>query len=82
MKKILTIAFVLLSSLAFTNPITQTVRGIVTDKLTKMPIPGANIVIINSSPLKGTTTDDQGRFRINEVEIGRVSMKITFVGHP
>jgi len=81
MKKILTIAFVLLSSLVYANPITQTVRGAVTDKLTKTPIPGANVVILNSNPLKGTITDDQGRFKINEVEIGRVSIKITFVGY-
>lgn len=81
MKKVLTVFLVLISIIVYSNPITQTVRGVLTDKLTKTPIPGANVVVLNSNPLKGTISDELGRFKIDEVEIGRVSIKITFVGY-
>ena len=81
MKKHFTLFLLLLSVLSYSNTITQTVRGVLTDKLTKTPIPGANVVILNTEPLVGTTTDELGRFKFDNVEIGRISIKITFVGY-
>lgn len=81
MKKYFTLFLILFNIAASSNPITQTVRGIITDKLTKTPIPGANVVILNTEPLKGKITDELGRFKFDDVEIGRVSIKITFVGY-
>ncbi|MHC1705225.1 MAG: carboxypeptidase-like regulatory domain-containing protein [Tenuifilaceae bacterium] len=81
MKKNLTLFFVLITILSYSNPITQTVRGVLTDKLTKTPIPGANVIILNTNPLKGTISDELGRFKIDNVEIGRISLKVTFVGY-
>ena len=81
MKNIFTLSLIFASLLGYTNPITQTVRGVLTDKLTKNPIPGANVIILNTTPLKGTTTDELGRFKITDVEIGRISLKITFIGY-
>ncbi|HCT31424.1 MAG TPA: TonB-dependent receptor [Bacteroidales bacterium] len=81
MRKYFTLLLVLLGLNVYSTPITQTVRGVIIDKLTKTPIPGANVVILNTNPLKGTTTDDLGRFKIDEVEIGRINVRITFVGY-
>lgn len=81
MKNFFTLTFILLNIIGYSNPITQTVRGTLTDKLTKTPIPGANVIILNTDPLKGTITDELGRFKIDNVEIGRISIKITFVGY-
>lgn len=81
MKKLITILFILTNTIVHSSPITQTVRGVVADKLTKTPIPGVNVVILNTNPLKGAITDDLGRFKIEEVEIGRVNIKVTFVGY-
>jgi hypothetical protein len=81
MKRILLLLFILIGYQSYSNTITQTVRGVLTDKLTKTPIPGANVVILNTNPLIGTTTDELGRFKIDNVEIGRISLKITFVGY-
>lgn len=81
MKKFLTLLLLSVNLLGYSNPITQTVRGIITDKLTKMPIPGANVIILGKEPLKGTITDELGRFKLDEVEVGRVSIKISFVGY-
>ncbi len=81
MKRLITLLLILLNTVAFSSPITQTVRGVITDKLTKTPIPGANVIILNTNPLKGTITDELGRFKIDEVEIGRINIKVTFIGY-
>lgn len=60
---------------------TQTIRGTVTDKHTKMPVPGANVVLLNSDPIVGTVTDLEGRFRLEKVEVGRVGLQFSFMGY-
>jgi hypothetical protein len=59
---------------------TQILKGTVTDKETSAPLPGANVIIMNSLPLNGTATDVRGKFRITS-EIGRVSVKVSFLGY-
>lgn len=82
MKKLVFVAFVLLGLEAFSsNILTQTVRGVVIDKNTKMTLPGANVILLDSNPLRGTMTDEQGRFKFESVEIGRVSLKVSFLGY-
>lgn len=44
-----------------------------------MPLSGANILDINSSPPNGTVTDTAGKFRLI-AEIGRITIKITYQG--
>ena len=62
---------------------TQTIRGSVTDKLTQIPLPGANITLIHTDPVTGTITDLDGRFELKGIPIGRVSIRVTYVGyHP
>ncbi len=60
--------------------ITQTVRGTVTDRNTKTPLPGANVVLLDSDPLRGTSADDEGRFRLEGVPVGRVGLKVSYLG--
>ncbi len=58
----------------------QNIRGRVIDKTTQMGLPGATIVLLNTSPLIGTTTDQNGTFKITGVNIGRVSLQISYIG--
>lgn len=60
---------------------TQTVRGKVVDKISQTELPGATIIIIGSDPLVGTTTDYDGNFRLTQVPIGNISLRISFVGY-
>lgn len=60
---------------------TQVIRGIVTDKSTSLSLPGANVVLLNSDPFRGTITDDKGAFRLENVPVGRQSIRVTFVGY-
>jgi hypothetical protein len=59
----------------------QTVRGVVVDKVSQAPLPGAVVVLVNSNPLMGTSTDENGKFKLEKVPVGKQSLKITFIGY-
>ena len=59
----------------------QTIRGKVIDQDSKTPLIGANIIILNSDPIKGTSSDANGYFRIDGVHVGRVDLKVTCMGY-
>lgn len=59
----------------------QCVRGKVTDAESRQGIPGANVVVLNSSPLIGTVSDLNGDFRLPSVPVGRQTIVISFIGY-
>lgn len=59
----------------------QTVRGTVSDKSLKTPLPGATILVINTQPLLVTIADADGNFRLNQVPIGRQNILIKMMGY-
>ncbi len=61
--------------------LTQTIRGIIVDEDTQIPLIGANIVVLNSSPTIGTSSDLDGRFRLDGIPIGRVSLQVSYLGY-
>ncbi|MEZ5013537.1 MAG: TonB-dependent receptor [Chitinophagales bacterium] len=60
---------------------TQTVRGHVTDMQTRSPIPGATVLIADTDPLLGASTDMDGYFTIEQVPIGRITIKAAIIGY-
>jgi hypothetical protein len=80
-KQIIVMLLLFLSCLSsHSQGFTQTFKGTVTDRETKIPLAGANIIEINSSPPNGAITDAAGKFRLN-TQIGRISVKITYLGY-
>jgi hypothetical protein len=61
--------------------LTQTVRGTITDKQIKSPLPGAIVVLLNVSPAKGCASESDGTFRLADIPVGRQSFKITLLGY-
>lgn len=59
----------------------QTIRGQVIDTDSRFPIIGANIIIPDSDPFIGTSSDVNGRFEIKNVPIGKIALKITSIGY-
>ena len=59
----------------------QTVRGTLLDQDTQTPLIGATVVIMGTDPIVGAVTDFDGNFRISDVPVGRISLKISYVGY-
>jgi hypothetical protein len=82
MKKIiLTLIASLTFIWAFSQDMTQTVKGKIIDIDNHMPLIGAAIVVIDSDPLIGTTTDIDGNFKLENIPVGRQSFKISYLGY-
>lgn len=60
---------------------TQTLRGRVIDTDSRQPLIGANIILLSSELFKGTTADIDGYFAIEEIPIGRHTVKISYLGY-
>jgi len=83
MKKIslTSLIIVMCSSLAFSQNLTQTVRGAILDMDSRLPLIGATVVIAGSDPLIGTTTDVNGNFKLEHVPIGRIALQTSYIGY-
>ena len=44
-------------------------------------MPGANVIVLNTDPVKGAVTDADGWFKLNDIALGRVSVDISFMGY-
>lgn len=82
MKKTTLILIVLLASVSvFAQNYTQTVRGKVTDAGTNVTLPGANIIILDTDPVQGTTSDMDGNYTIENVSVGRHNIRVSYIGY-
>lgn len=83
MNKIIAFAFLLGFYLpeAFTQELTQTVRGTIVDSDSELPLIGAVISILESDPLQGTASDVEGRFRLENVKVGRINLLVSYLGY-
>lgn len=63
------------------NDLRQTIRGTVIDVDTQVPIFGATVSVLNTNPLLGAVTDMEGNFRIENVIVGRRSIKMNYLGY-
>lgn len=81
MKQILLYLFFISHIQNYAQELTQTIRGTVVDKQTQSPLPGAIISILNSDPIQVTSTNEFGKFRLDNVPLGRKQIKISFVSY-
>lgn len=81
MQRIFLILFLFICSFAFSQSLNQTVRGTVLDKQTQGPLPGAVISILNTDPIIATTADENGKFRLENVTLGRWQIKISLISY-
>lgn len=67
---------------AQTNLVTQTIRGIVEESDTHIPIPWAVIQVNAGESFKSSTaTDESGHFRMDGVPVGRVKIVVAMSGY-
>lgn len=65
----------------FGQSLKHTIRGVVTDADSKRPLVGVNIVVDSEEFFIGTTTNLQGEYRLDEVPIGRHTIKFSYLGY-
>lgn len=58
---------------------TQTMRGIILDAQTREPLPYATVLLPESG--KGTTSDADGNFTLENIDVGRYNIQFGFVGY-
>lgn len=71
----------LLQVIGFGQELTQTVRGVITDKQSQFPIPGAKVIVLETNPLLGGISDIDGSFEIKNVPVGRLTVQVKFAGY-
>lgn len=78
---LLLLTFLSISSVGFSQEYTQTVKGRITDRDTKAPLVGVKLVILNTSPIQGAVSDENGYFRVEKVKIGRCDLRFSLNGY-
>ena len=80
-KVILFIGTILVANISIALNLSQTIRGTIVDATTEFPLIGATIVLIDSDPINGTTTDVSGNFELLNTPLGRQSIQISYLGY-
>jgi hypothetical protein len=82
------IGFLLLSGIffhmsvpAYSQHLLQNIKGTVMDKDSRIPLPGAMVMILESDPVIGSVTDSEGNFTLRNIPVGRYNLRITYVGY-
>jgi hypothetical protein len=59
----------------------QNIKGIVRDADSKSPLVGVAIIVADVQPIMGVVTDENGNFKLENVDIGRHDLKISYIGY-
>jgi hypothetical protein len=76
MKSVPAIFFLLFTYTAFSQPV---IKGKVINSADGLPIPGSSVFISNTS--KGTTSDKNGYFELNDVPAGKHELVVSSIGY-
>ncbi len=82
--KLRKLIWIIISVLGVTQPAwsqIQVVKGTVVDAQAEYPIIGGTVVVVGTDPIVGAVTDTDGKFRIENVPIGRQTLRVQFVGY-
>lgn len=80
MKKLIFTLILSLSFITLASAQVQVIKGTVIDKQSEIPLIGATIELLGEE-VQGTTTDIDGAFRLENVAIGRRTIRVSYVGY-
>ena len=79
------ISFVLSLSVALSafgqSDFSQSIKGTIIDKEGEYPLIGVNAILLGTDYEKGSSTDLDGIFRIEDVPVGRQTLQFTYIGY-
>lgn len=64
---------------SFANAQSYKISGLVTDAITNEPLPGASVMIDNTS--QGTVTDLNGKFQLSNIKSDNVTVNISYISY-
>lgn len=80
-----TAGFILISLLTLplnAQKIVQTIRGTIVESDSRLPLPGATVAVYRDSVLiNGSISDEDGHFRVDQIEVGRYTVMATYLGY-
>ena len=79
MRKYSLILFSILFSNFYSQTITQTIKGVVLDKQSQIPLEGVIVKVVNSNPLLIASSNATGEFKIQNVPIGRWQIQFQLI---
>ncbi|MEL6142648.1 MAG: TonB-dependent receptor, partial [Bacteroidota bacterium] len=59
----------------------QTVKGLIIDQQSELPLIGVNVQLISSQMNMGTVTDENGYYRLENVPLGRQAFQFSYLGY-
>ena len=59
----------------------QTIKGQILDKDALFPLIGATVTVHSTNPIKGSTTDENGFYKIENVPVGRHEIEVSYLGY-
>lgn len=68
-------------SITYAQEFTQVVRGTVLDKQAQYPLPGATIELTTDTLTEHRVSDQNGKFKITGVPVGRVNVRVSYMGY-
>ncbi len=77
----ISILFILINHIIYSQDLTQTIRGKVVDSQTEASLVGAVVIIENTDPVQGARTDIEGNFKIEKVSVGRQTIVASHIGY-
>lgn len=82
MRIVLSFLFYIVASLSVLYAAdSQVIRGKITDAVSLLPLEGVTVEVLNFSPRKYVVSDAEGRFRLEEVPIGRYKLLFSKPGY-
>ena len=67
---------------SFSQNLTQTIRGKISDAVSKTELPGVQVFVYNdSTKVGGAQSDVNGLYRLQNIPLGRVEVKASFLGY-
>lgn len=59
---------------------TGEIKGLVIDKQSESPLMGATVELLNAQNATGAVTDENGRFTLKDVAVGRRQVRVSYLG--
>ena len=83
MKKIIytTLIIAMFSTMAFSQHLTQTLRGTIIDMDSQLPLIGVSVRVVGDDKFNGAASDANGAFKLEKIVAGRITLQLSYMGY-